>query len=57
LYGQLKNDTKLGADVQSSTRLTGSPTVHYGLTAEELDFILNYDIKYRLGCDTETEEE
>jgi hypothetical protein len=22
---------------------------HYGLTAEELDFILNYDIKYRLG--------
>jgi hypothetical protein len=30
---------------------------HYGLTAEELDFILNYDIKYRLGRDTETEEE
>ncbi len=24
---------------------------HYGLTAEELDFILNYDIKYRLGRD------
>ena len=22
---------------------------HYGFTAEELDFILNYDIKYRLG--------
>jgi hypothetical protein len=22
---------------------------HYGLMAEELDFILNYDIKYRLG--------
>jgi hypothetical protein len=30
---------------------------HYGFTAEELDFILNYDIKYRLGRDTETEEE
>ncbi|WP_275666225.1 hypothetical protein [Candidatus Methylomirabilis limnetica] len=30
---------------------------HYGFTAEELDFILNYDIKYRLGRDTETEAE
>ena len=30
---------------------------HCGFTAEELDFILNYDIKYRLGRDTENEEE
>ena len=30
---------------------------HYGFTAEELDFILNYDIKYRLGRDAETEED
>jgi hypothetical protein len=30
---------------------------HYGFTAEELDFILNYDIKYRLGRGTETDEE
>jgi len=30
---------------------------HYGFIAEELDFILNYDIKYRLGRDTEGEEE
>ena len=30
---------------------------HYGFTAEELDFILNYDIKYRMGRDTESEEE
>ena len=29
---------------------------HYGLTNEELDFILNYDIKYRLGRDTQEEE-
>ncbi len=28
----------------------------YGFTAEELDFILNYDIKYRLGRDTSEEE-
>jgi hypothetical protein len=25
----------------------------YGFTAEELDFIVNYDIKYRLGRDAE----
>jgi hypothetical protein len=30
---------------------------HYGFTPEELDFIINYDIKYRLGRDTETEED
>lgn len=30
---------------------------HYGFTDQELDFILNYDIKYRLGHDTENEEE
>ena len=30
---------------------------HYGFTAEELDFILNYDIKYRLGRDIENEED
>lgn len=28
---------------------------HYGFTAEELDFIINYDIKYRLGRDVEEE--
>ena len=30
---------------------------HYGFTAEELHFILNDDIKYRLGRDTEGGEE
>ena len=29
---------------------------HYGFTAEELDFILNYDIKYRLGRNSEADE-
>jgi hypothetical protein len=28
----------------------------YGFTAEELDFILNYDIKKRLGRDTGEKE-
>ena len=27
---------------------------HYGLTADELDFIVNYDIKYRMGRDAES---
>ena len=26
----------------------------YGFTDEELDFIINYDIKYRMGRDAET---
>jgi len=30
---------------------------HYGFTDEELDFIINYDIKYRLGADAFDEEE
>lgn len=28
---------------------------HYGLTDEELDFIINYDIKYRMGASEEEE--
>jgi hypothetical protein len=30
---------------------------YYGFAAEELDFILNYDIKYRLGRDPESDAE
>ena len=30
---------------------------HYGLTDEELDFIINYDIKYRMGRDAGEEQE
>jgi hypothetical protein len=29
---------------------------HYGFTQEELDFIINYDIKYRMGKELENEE-
>jgi hypothetical protein len=28
----------------------------YGFTEEELDFIINYDIKYRMGKELEGEE-
>jgi methylase of polypeptide subunit release factors len=30
---------------------------HYGFTDEELDFIINYDIKYRMDRDSEEEED
>jgi hypothetical protein len=30
---------------------------HYGFTDEELDFIINYDIKYRMGCGADDGEE
>ena len=30
---------------------------HYGFTDEELDFIINYDSKYRMGRDSANEEE
>ena len=30
---------------------------HYGFTEEELDFIINYDIKYRTGRDAESDDE
>ncbi len=30
---------------------------HYGFTDEELDFIINYDIKYRMGRDAEADDE
>jgi hypothetical protein len=29
---------------------------HYGFTEEELDFIINYDIKYRMGKELDAEE-
>jgi len=31
-------------------------TKRYGFTEEELDFIINYDIKYRMGSELEGEE-
>jgi len=29
---------------------------HYGFTDEELGFIINYDIKYRMGKELDTED-
>ncbi len=54
--------------VRKSGRLPNSPAVkpiideidralarHYGLSDEELDFIINYDVKYRMGSDQTSE--
>jgi hypothetical protein len=30
---------------------------HYGFTDDELDFIINYDIKYRMGRDNGGDED
>ncbi len=30
---------------------------HYGFTDEELDFIINYDIKYRVGAEEDSDKE
>jgi hypothetical protein len=30
---------------------------HYGFTEEELDFIINYDIKYRMGAPSQGDDE
>ena len=30
---------------------------HYGFTDEELDFIINYDIKYRMGDELNNADE
>jgi hypothetical protein len=30
---------------------------HYGFTEEELDFIINYDIKYRMGASGPEEDD
>jgi len=30
---------------------------HYGFTEEELDFIINYDIKYRMGRSTNEDKD
>ena len=36
--------------------IDGMLAKHYGFTDEELDFIINYDIKYRMGQDEANDE-
>jgi hypothetical protein len=56
--------TKSGLRIQTFSYATCKPIIdkidgvlarHYGFSDEELDFIVNYDIKYRLGVDADEE--
>ena len=60
------NNARSGAISQDEYRIvTAKPILdeidrvlakHYGFTEEELDFIINYDIKYRMGKDAENSD-
>ena len=41
----------------SSTKINRVLAAYYGFTDEELDFIINYDIKYRMGREADNENE
>ncbi len=36
-------------EAQDTRKATSALASHYAFTDEELDFIVNYDIKYRMG--------
>ena len=44
-----------GASKPIIDRIDAALARHYGFTDEELDFIVNYDIEYRLGADVDEE--
>lgn len=44
-----------GASKPIIDRIDAALARHYGFSDEELDFIINYDIKYRLGADADEE--
>lgn len=62
-----RNDKRAGLlEIQSFQPRASKPiideidtilAVHYGFTQEELDFIINYDIKYRMGSELESGED
>ena len=60
-----KTMTKSGLELETFEYSAFKPTIdeidtilakHYGFTDEELDFIINYDIKYRVGADDDSAE-
>jgi hypothetical protein len=59
--GERINVDEINFNVQSSKPIIDEIdrvlAKHYGFTEEELDFIINYDIKYRMGQDNEEEED
>jgi hypothetical protein len=55
--GERINITEINFDVKLSKPIIDEIDIviakHYGFTDEELDFIINYDIKYRMGSELE----
>ena len=51
------HDRRLSKSKDNIDEIDRVLAAHYGFTEEELDFILNYDIKYRMGREAESEEE
>jgi len=53
--GEIINTDEINFDVHKSKPIIDEIdrviARHYGFTDEELDFIINYDIKYRMGRD------
>jgi hypothetical protein len=51
--GDIIETTETNFDVKAAKPMIDSVDLslakHYGLTDEKLDFIINYDIKYRMG--------
>lgn len=54
----MRYDKRAGGDIYEYKIYKSKPIIdeidkllasHYGFTEEELDFIINYDIKYRMG--------
>ena len=61
-----KTMTKSGLELETFEYSAFKPTIeeidrvlarHFGFTGEELDFIINYDIKYRVGAEDDSDEE
>ena len=54
---QVEMNFKVGLSKPIIDEIDTVLAAHYGLTEEELDFIINYDIKYRMGRGAGEEEE
>jgi len=58
--------SKSGLEIETFDYSALKPTIdeidrllakHYGFADEELDFIINYDVKYRVGAEEDSDEE
>ncbi len=57
IENQLLRESFLRDDTYIIDTIDGLIAQHFGFTQEELDFIINYDIKYRMGKELDNGEE